>query len=234
MHDPLTVAFEIRRPWPSRSNVYSLGKRWQVRYAWRKWYDFRPGTFMAFWTLAGKHYYWPPLVTIWHHDPSGYDDQTCRRSRWRWHVHHWRLQFPPLQALRRHLLTRCTWCGGPSRKGDLVNVSHSWDAERGPWWRGERGLFHGDCSSIAAAHRACACDVGPWEHTAGGLPYGLCANCGRYRGWASDAGTAAVELTTLRMYQAIPEGQRNPVITEAVRKIWADHRATTRETDTDD
>lgn len=138
MHDPLTVAFEIRRPWP-RANRYRTeqaartGERWRVG--------------GPFWVLAGRGLYWPALITVWHHDPSGYDDTTCRRTRWRLHVHHWRIQVPPLQQLRRRLLTRCARCGGRSVKGNPVNISHQWDGPRGRWWQGEPGLFHHGCSS---------------------------------------------------------------------------------------
>lgn len=46
MHDPMTVAFEIRRPWPKRSSNFN-GRR-----------------------------YWPTMATIWHVDPEkdGTDD----------------------------------------------------------------------------------------------------------------------------------------------------------------
>lgn len=46
MHDPNTVAFEIKRPWPMRSG------------------------------LAGQKWWWPSIITIWHRDPErrGSDD----------------------------------------------------------------------------------------------------------------------------------------------------------------
>lgn len=147
MHDPLTVAFEIRRPWPSPDSYRTkqaarTGERWRVG--------------GPFWVLAGRGLYWPALITVWHRDPSGYDDTTCRRTRWRLHVHHWRIQVPPLQQLRRRLLTRCARCGGRSVKGNPVNISHQWDGPRGRWWQGEPGLFHHGCSATQrrASHGA--------------------------------------------------------------------------------
>ena len=141
MHDPMVVAFEIRRPWPERQ-ARPFGKtRWRFR--------------GAFWNIAGRGLYWPGLVTIWHVEPEGRDSGTvCKYRSHKWHVHHWRIQVHPFQNLRRWALTRCEWCGGRSRDGDRVNISKQWDRDRGHWWRGERGLFHQGCTSIHEVHYA--------------------------------------------------------------------------------
>jgi hypothetical protein len=49
MHDPCTVAFEIRRPWPQSTSVLKDGTKWR---------------------------YYPSIITIWHVDPEkdGSDD----------------------------------------------------------------------------------------------------------------------------------------------------------------
>jgi hypothetical protein len=117
---------------------------------------------MAFWTVAGRGFYWPSFITVWHVEPGGADAFTvCQRrekdadgtwrynGRWKWHIHHWKIQVHPLQRLRRAFLTRCEECG---RKGS-PNVSHQWDLERGPWWRGERGLYHMECSGLLDLRR---------------------------------------------------------------------------------
>lgn len=52
MHDPMTVAFTIKRPWPYRSN------------------------------FNRKDWFWPSIVTIWHVDPeSDGSDDSCGWSR---------------------------------------------------------------------------------------------------------------------------------------------------------
>lgn len=191
MHDPLTVAFEIRRPWPKPD-------KWKTEHSARtrsRW-QFNG----AFWVVAGHGLYWPCLITVWHRDPSGYDDTTCRGTRWQWHVHHWKIQVAPLQHLRRRLLTRCTWCGGHSRKGDAVNISHQWDGPRGRWWQGEKGLFHRDCSLIKTAHATCVCELPVLDHES----YGTCARCTRHRSF----GQSAKWLTRARELTAIPQGER--------------------------
>lgn len=189
MHDPLVVAFEIRRPWPKKRD--STG--------WR---------------------YWPPLITVWHREPGGHDSgDVCAHTRryqddhgrwqaevqhaWRWHVHHWKIQVHGLQRLRRRLLTRCTWCHGRSRKGDTVNFSLSWDGPRGRWWRGEPGLYHHDCSSIASAHNTCSC-VDPVTAITEYEGYGRCARCMRYRPF----GMTPDRMARTRDLQAIPSGGR--------------------------
>lgn len=192
MHDPLTVAFEIRRPWPKPDD-------WKTEHSART--DIRWQFNGAYWVLAGRGLYWPTLITIWHHDPSDYDDTTCRRMRWQWHIHHWRIQVRPLQQLRRRLLTRCTWCSGRHRKGDWVNVSHDWDGSRARWWQGERGLYHRDCSAIKTAHATCICEQPVFDHDG----YGQCARCSRHRSF----GASAEWLAWARELAAIPVGERS-------------------------
>ncbi|MEU4576631.1 hypothetical protein [Nonomuraea sp. NPDC023979] len=182
MHDPLVVAFEIRRPWPTKRD--STG--------WR---------------------HWPSLVTVWHREPGGHDALTICQKRvqmpdggwkyprtWRWHVNHWKIQVHAMQELRRRLLTRCTWCGGRSRKGDAVDTSHSWDGPRSRWWQGECGLYHGNCSGIARAHSACVCA----DPITDGEGYGSCARCGKYRGF----GWTEESLARMRELATVPRGQR--------------------------
>ncbi|MDK1473654.1 hypothetical protein QNO07_09500 [Streptomyces sp. 549] len=191
MHDPLTVAFEIRRPWPKRAD-------WRTDRAARTNTRWRLGG--PFWVAAGVGLYWPCMITVWHRDPSGYDDTTCRAHHWRLHVHHWRIQVHPLQHLRRRLLTRCTWCRGRSRKGDPVCVSRQWDGPRGRWWQGEPGLYHSDCSSIKSAHEACICEQPVFEHDG----WGPCARCRRFRGHR----ITPAQLARVRELAAIPHGAR--------------------------
>jgi hypothetical protein len=86
MWDDHTVAWEIRAPWWKRSQYFKRG-RWH-----------------------------PPLVTIWHVDPHGDRRWPCggrtdTRRRWRFHVHHWKLQIHPWQDLKRYLFERCAACG---------------------------------------------------------------------------------------------------------------------------
>lgn len=197
MHDPLTVAFEIRRPWPKpdkwkTENAARTGTRWKFN--------------GAFWVVAGRGLYWPCMITVWHRDPSGYDDTTCRGQRWQWHVHHWKIQISPLQQLRRRLLTRCTWCGGRSAKDDAVNHSHQWDGPRARWWQGERGLFHADCSAIKSAHSTCVCDVPVPEYG----DHGRCAVCDRFRPY----GMTDERLAIASDLQTIPHGGRRTAAKE--------------------
>ena len=191
MHDPMTVAFEIRSPWP-KTDPWRTGQAARTGTRWK--------TGGAFWVLAGRGLYFPPLITVWHRDPSGYDHITCTRSSWRLHVHHWRIQIRPMQELRRRLLTRCAWCRGRHTKADPINHSHSWDGPRGRWWHGEPGLFHGDCSAIKRAHAVCTCEQPVLDSDS----YGRCARCDRFRPF----GITADGLARTRELSAIPHGCR--------------------------
>lgn len=218
MHDPMVEAFTIRRPWP---NVRKLTREYKT--------TFRG----VFWRFAGREFYWPSLITVWHVEPDGKDAGTvCKPSTWRKHPQHWEVQFHPWQHFRRRAFTRCAWCGGKSRKGDYVNTGYGWSGDRKPdhWWQSERGLFHADCLSVHHAHRTCVCsliDGGPWaQGKVNGDPYGTCGTCGGFRRMST--GTDAdyeVHVTTTELMQTIPEGERSEVVMAAVKRLWKEHRA---------
>lgn len=63
----------------------------------------------------------------------------------RWHIWHWRVQIHPWQQLRRWMLTKCEGCGKGFKFGESP-TSHSWHSEPPKFLRGERGLYHSDCS----------------------------------------------------------------------------------------
>lgn len=239
MHDPMVVAWSIPRPWPKISKRKRDTKRlWYMRYEWAKWYKPWEG-WRKFWRFGNIEVYWPDIITIWHNEPNGHDSgEVCKhytrwqddhgvwhgkpKRAWRYHIHHWSIQIRPLQKFSRWAFTRCEWCGGRSRKGDMVNVSKQWDRDKTPWWRGERGLFHSDCSSISTAHRVCVCGVGPW----GQNDHGQCVNCNKYRVWRSkdNALREALRDVTNAMLASIPQGQRDPEVTANVRRLWAEYR----------
>jgi hypothetical protein len=255
MHDTLVVAHEIIRPWPARSGLAATGSRgdgvrWRMRlnhqhttvclaedgphragpFPWWK-----PGSYSRFWRLAGRDFYWPPLVTIWHREPRGHDSgEVCPHTRrvfneakhewrwvpasgWRWHVWHWRIQVHPYQRWRRRLLTRCAWCGGRDRRNDPVNISHSFDGERSRWWRGECGLYHRDCSSVEQAHRTCRCGAPLLEP---GQNHGRCLVCGLVRPYGFTPGEADQLLAALRPGSRIPA-----VMRPGLEAAWAEQRA---------
>lgn len=223
MHDPSCVAFVIARPWPEvrRKRFGNDPRRFAVRYSWAKWYKPWQG-WMRFWKFGKWEAYWPGFITVWHVEPNGHDSGTVcpYRTHWR-HPQHWRIQVHPLQHLRRWALTRCEWCHGRSRKGDPVNRSMQWDNDRGPWWKGERGLFHSGCTSIHEAHLACLCLDGIYESELSGWGYGQCLKCGKRREWRSDERRDLPVDEARRILATIPKGERDPAKTAQVRSLWA-------------
>jgi hypothetical protein len=205
MHDPMVVAFDIYRPFPRLRTSKARHGRW-------RWAP-------PFVNVAGREFYLPTLITVWHVEPNGDDALrgACRGAKhWRWHIHHWSLQFPPLQDLRRRLLTRCEWCGGPSRKRDVVNHAMGWDTPKSPWWRGERGLYHDGCTSVALAHRLCFCDKPLLSQG----DYGQCAFCGKHRAWRQ------VPTIPDRYLASLPVGSRIPAEkVDWLKAEWAKVRA---------
>jgi hypothetical protein len=179
MHDQLTVAFDLRYPWP-----------WP-RQHW-------PGE-----RKAPREV----LVTIWHRDPEtdGTDDscdwfgsrltdaeRAAARGLWanevdnlrpsldhmhpddreivllsqwqaarrwyaprpwwkhpRWHIWHWRVQVHPLQQFKRWAFSRCAVCGGRFPWG-YAPVTTLWDAPGPRWFRAEPAVRHHGCAEAAA------------------------------------------------------------------------------------
>lgn len=137
MHDPMVVAFEIKRPWPARSS-FGDRKRW-----------------------------WPSMVTVWHVEPKGHDSGTvCKHylrwqdeeekwhskplRAWRWHVWHWRLQVVPVQQFHRWVFERCELCGR-RYPWNYSPVAHSWNLKRGRWFHFDRRAYHHECSELVHA-----------------------------------------------------------------------------------
>lgn len=206
MHDPMVIIFDIRRPWPKRFRTRRNDRRWYWRWG------------SAFATLAGREFYFPTLITVWHVEPHGADALLgeCRGTRWRWHVHHYHIQWCFLQDWRRWWLTRRQWCGGKSRKSDMVNHSYGDRCKSAPWWRGENDLYHSDCMTVHSAHRMCLCADPVLDHTG----YGQCAFCGKFRDWRCEPTIPDRYLASLPTGSRIPADKQDWLNAE-----WAKLRA---------
>lgn len=153
MHSPEVLAFSIKRPWPrvtKRRDTPVNDARGKFHYRWGS-------SFM----YVGKYeLYFPSMIDVWHMEPGGADALTVCRDvykdkngkwhypqTWKWHFWHYKISWSFIYGWRRKLFTRCAECGGPSRKGHVVNVSAGgWDgAPKTPLWCGEIKLYHSDC-----------------------------------------------------------------------------------------
>lgn len=170
MHDPMVVAFEIRRPWPQSSSGWANSDK---RFEWRRhgpWW--KPGSWSPFMRAFGRTWYWPSVVTVWHVEPDGRDSGTvCKhwadgkpKRAWRWHVWHWHLQISPLQKLRRWIFERCELCGRRYPYG-YAPIAHQWDRKRdGHWWNITAGAYHRECSSLVSARHTIDQDAEAIRH----------------------------------------------------------------------
>lgn len=165
MHDPMVVAFTIPSPLPHR-------QRWRERDCpeWRWGWHRRRRTnqenlgepVYGWWRAAGyrfraagREYALGELVTVWHVEPGGRDSgEVCKHRRdgkvshrWKWHVHHWKLQVRFVQKVHRKLFERCTLCGRTYPWG-YAPVSHGWNEPAGRWFHVERHAYHRECSSL--------------------------------------------------------------------------------------
>lgn len=244
MHDSGVVALEIRRPWPQRSRMHDA-KAGGARWAWRlrhkcgpwctsaphrrdpfPWW--KPSSYGPFMTVAGRGLYWPPVMVIWHEEPGGADSgEVCRhydratrqiKTGWKWHVHHWRIQIPPLQEAHRRIFGRCGWCGRRSTRRWPVNVSHQWDRTRPPLFHIDRGLFHMQCSTFEEARRRCTCAKPPL------IDRFHCVRCGLHL----DRRRHPAQTAAYVLLKTVPYGTFDQAIYDQAVQLFAQARADER------
>lgn len=116
MHDPMTLAWEIKSPFKRKSALFKDGYR---------------ETLVAIWHVDPEK--------------DGTDDScdwfNSKRKRWRihpqYHFWHFKIQIPLLQHLQRFLWGKCSDCGeGLGWKKPVV--SHQWDSDGPKWFRSEK------------------------------------------------------------------------------------------------
>ncbi len=154
MHDPMTVAFDVRLP-----IVGLLFTIWHVDpetdgtddscdwHGLRKskangWYPAQLDDYerMAPETKAAVDFVW-----------FNWTRQLSPRPWWkhpRWHLRHWRIQIDPLQAFLRWAFSRCEGCGGRFRYGESP-ISNSWDSDGPRWFKSEKGIYHLRCHGLS-------------------------------------------------------------------------------------
>ncbi len=73
----------------------------------------------------------------------------------RWHFWHWEFQIHHIQQFKRWAFSRCAGYGKRFSWG-YSPVSFQWESVGPRWFRGERGVFHSDCSgqTVSAAKGA--------------------------------------------------------------------------------
>lgn len=71
----------------------------------------------------------------------------------RWHVHHWIIQTPVLQDIKRWLFSRCASCGGRFRWG-YSPCTTNWNTAGPRWFRNEPDTYHSECLGKARANKA--------------------------------------------------------------------------------
>ncbi len=174
VHDPMTVVFQIRYPWPWPRQNWGRERapRETVVTIWHvdpetdgtndscDWFGRRlsPAERVEahdLWTnavdnlrsyLEGMHEADRAMLleAQWRHARRFYRPRPWWRHP-RWHVHHWQVQVHPIQALQRWLFSRCAACGQRFSWG-YSPVSFSWGGDGPRWFRGERGVYHHDCT----------------------------------------------------------------------------------------
>lgn len=170
MHDPLTCVCRIVLPIPRLGDQTQAGTgRWGIRRLRGSDPTHWGSSTLPWWlpkgwlvSLGGRRLRWRHVATIWHREPSDRDaGSVCGRiphgvSRVAWGIQHFRhlsLEVFCLVAAHRWLFQRCAHCGGKSRRGAPVSISHSWFSRSSGLFKSHPGLYHETCSSLVFAIR---------------------------------------------------------------------------------
>lgn len=169
MHDPMTVALEIKSPFRGKpSQWWPKGYRSTLVTIWHKdpekdgsddscdWFGWkRPlypeeeAIFEAKWdleTILDNRPYFPddPAHKQFQELKSAIQ-QLKRRKGWRihprWHFWHWEIQIQPLAQLKRMLFSRCCKCPKRFKYGESVTTT-SWNGTGPRWFMGESNVYH--------------------------------------------------------------------------------------------
>ena len=175
MHDPMTVAFEIRYPWRDKpSKTWPKGYHHSFITIWHKdpesdgtddSCDWSGRKFPEKQASQLKDFVTNPDDNCqWFFDGTAYNEYDITHAvfviaaqvrriiaprPWyrhpRWHIWHWQVQIHPLQKAKRWAFSRCAGCGQRFPWG-YSPATNSWGGNGGPrWFRSEPNAYHGDC-----------------------------------------------------------------------------------------
>ena len=169
MHDPLTVAFEIKKPW-GKVDIGGLKYREPIVTVWHKDPEWRGDDDSCDWwgwhrplskreaklseavqrllDCLGNPPYWPegqpePATTFAGEALVEWRRRGRFRLPVRWHIWHWRIQVIPFLHFKRWAFSRCAGCDRRFKWGYAPTGTWSGPGQR--WFRNEPGTYHGDC-----------------------------------------------------------------------------------------
>lgn len=172
MHDPLTVAWEIKRPWPAKTKSLKWRYYPPIVTIWHRDPERRGSDDSCDWfgsrlsreeidaardLVTNEVDNLNPYFDGMHPD----DVDMILTAQWRkarryyaprpwwkhpkYHIHHWRPRVHAVLNFKRWAFSRCAGCGGRFRWG-YAPVSYSWHGTGPQWFRGEAGVYHHPCS----------------------------------------------------------------------------------------
>lgn len=170
MHDPKTLAFDIKIP-IGHDGDYGLHRYAYLVSIWHVDPDADGSGDSCGWAFAhlseAEKAAADALITsegdnVRHWFAQARDDEEAKwqlRRLWRlyktelrpwwrhprWHFWHWEIQVHAVQNFLRWAFSRCAGCGGRFPWG-YAPITHHWQGEGPGWFHGERGVFHHECA----------------------------------------------------------------------------------------
>ena len=173
MHDPMTVAFEIRSPIKRKSKFWPQGYRNSLITIWHVDPEKDGSDDSCGWCFPNLNKkeieYCERLIDnendnlrSWFPSKDHPVDMKrklmrmcklfkAKKRKWyqhpRWHFWHWKIQIHFIQTLKRFLFSRCAECGKRFKWG-YSPTSHSWSGTGPLWFTSEKNSYHRECSSV--------------------------------------------------------------------------------------
>jgi hypothetical protein len=163
MHDPMTVAFEIKSPIKRKSELCPNGYRSSIITIWHVDPEMDGSDDSCDWfgNRRTKANGWYPAALDDYASMSQDTQRAIDFVWWMWrdklgrpwwkhpkyHFWHWQIQVYFLLNLKRWLWSRCTKCGKRFEWG-YAPISNQWDGDGPRWFRGEPGVYHSECYEV--------------------------------------------------------------------------------------
>lgn len=174
MHDPLSIAWEIKRPWPDKTALGDYKYYPAIVTVWhvdpekdgtddscdwfgrkRKLSQTEKAIVAASWNLErvlDNEPFYPSHEAHRLFQPLKDAIRQLHKRRGprihpRWHFWHYRIQIHAVQALKRWLFSRCCICGGRFSYG-YAPLTYSWSGPGPRWFRSEPKVLHQECDTV--------------------------------------------------------------------------------------
>lgn len=169
MHDPQTVAFDIKIPKLWRKKKHGIRPSIYILTVWHVDPQKDGSDNSCDWNNLHFPKAWVEDMSHLSEDAQSavrmiwwmFNQRLRPRAWWRhpkWHVHHWKLQWHLILQFKRWMWSRCKMCGGRFTWHDSGgHVIGSWGNKGPSWFKNTEDVWHMHCTD-KTEHEAVICE----------------------------------------------------------------------------